>query len=68
LAGLDAAGADHHFFHLPVLQRTDSLKIRIEPAFGDIMGVADIAADHGLFPADFALFGHDELLMARMRD
>ena len=56
LAGFDATGADHHFLYLVAFLCTHPLQIRIEPAFGDIVGVADVVTDHGFLSADFALF------------
>jgi hypothetical protein len=42
---------------------TDALKVGVEAAFGDIVGVADVAAHHGFFPADCTHFRHDETLL-----
>ena len=51
-------GAHHDFLNPAVFQGAHTLKIRVEPAFGDIVGMADIAADHGLFSANFTDHGH----------
>jgi hypothetical protein len=56
MAGLDAIGADHHFFNPAIVNRAYPLKVRIEAAFGKIMGVADIMTYHGFFPAYFTYF------------
>ena len=56
MAGLDAIGADHHFFNPSVGNRAHPLKIRIEAAFGKIVGVADIISEHWFFTAYFTYF------------
>ena len=57
-ARFNTCGAYHHFFGLSVAKRTHALKIWVEAAFIDIVGMAHIAADHGFFPADFTLSCH----------
>jgi hypothetical protein len=42
---------------------TDALKVGVEAAFGDIVGVADVAAHHGFFSTDFTHFRHDGTLL-----
>jgi hypothetical protein len=37
------------------------LKVRVEPAFGDVVGMADITADHGLLSANFTNLGHNRI-------
>jgi len=37
------------------------LKVRVEPAFGDVVGMADITADHGFLSANFTNLGHNHL-------
>jgi hypothetical protein len=49
----DAIGTNHHFFDPAVRNRPHPLKIGIESAFGDIVGVTDIVAHHGFFSAYF---------------
>ncbi len=52
-AGLGAAGAPNAtlFNH-----RTDSLKVWVESSFVQVMGMADIVADHWFFTANCAFF------------
>ena len=59
MAGLDAVGADHHFFNPSVGNRAYPLKIRIEAALGKIVGVADVMAYHGFFTTYFTYLRHD---------
>jgi len=44
-----------------VIQRANPLKVRVEPAFGDVVGMTDITADHGFFSAYFANLGHNHI-------
>jgi len=37
------------------------LKVRVEPTFGNVVGVADITADHGFFSTNFANLGHNRI-------
>jgi hypothetical protein len=54
-AGADAAGADAHALHFAGLQLSaNGLKIGHEAALGFVVGVADIIADLGSLPANFA--------------
>ncbi len=57
LAGFDAAGAhvdpsDAAFFD----KGTDPLEIGVEPSFVQVVGMADIVADHGFFSANSTFF------------
>jgi hypothetical protein len=56
--GLETTGADYHFSGLAVGESADALKIGVEASFGYVMGMADIAADHRFFSANFTHFGH----------
>ena len=56
--GFNAAGADHHAFGLTVVKRTDRLQVRVEAPFIDIVRMADMAAHHWFFAANFTLLGH----------
>jgi hypothetical protein len=56
--GTDTFGAGVDFAGSPVQDRPYFLEVGVKPAFGYIMGVADIVADHRLFPAYFTLSGH----------
>jgi hypothetical protein len=62
-AGLEASRAYHHGFGAAFGKRTDSLEVGVEAAFGDIVGMADVAAHHGFFPANSAHLGHDSTLL-----
>jgi hypothetical protein len=53
MAGFDAGGADHDAPHLAVSDGFYPLKIGIETTLVDVMGVADMAANHGLFSTQF---------------
>jgi len=37
------------------------LKIGVEPAFGDVVGMTDITADHGFLSANFTNLGHNRI-------
>jgi hypothetical protein len=37
------------------------LKVRVEAAFGNVVGMADIAADHGFLSANLANLGHNRI-------
>jgi hypothetical protein len=54
-------GAYHYLLNPAVVQGTNPLKVRIESAFGDVVGMADIAADHGFFSANFTNHGHNRI-------
>jgi hypothetical protein len=58
IAGSDTGSADHNFSDLSVANRTHSLKIGIETAVVDIMGMTDMAACQRAFATDFTHFGH----------
>jgi hypothetical protein len=53
MTGLDAGGAYHHFLDPSVRKGADSLQIWIESAFGQIVSVTYMMADHRPFPANF---------------
>jgi hypothetical protein len=53
VAGFDAGGADQDPFHLTVPNGSHPLQVGVEAALVHIMGVADVAADHGLFSTHF---------------
>ena len=61
LARADAAGADVYPFHLAVAHGANTLQVRIETAFGNIMCMADIIAYHRFFSAYFTHFSHDKV-------
>jgi hypothetical protein len=58
MARFDAAGAYDHAFGLTVLKRPNRLQIGVEASFVDIVGMADVVANHWFFPADLTHFGH----------
>jgi len=60
--GFNTVGADHYFFNLTVMNRSNPLKIRIKSPFIQIMRMTHMIADHRFFPANFTLLGHDILL------
>jgi hypothetical protein len=66
-AGLEAGGAHHHGFGAAFGKRADSLKVGVEAALGDIVGMADVAAHHGSFPANRTHLGHDGILLLDKR-
>jgi hypothetical protein len=37
------------------------LKVRVEPAFGDVVSMADITADHGFLSANITNLGHNHI-------
>jgi hypothetical protein len=55
-AGLDAAGAHDHLLGSSVHSGAHALQVRLETSFGNIMGMADVAAYHRFFSADFTYF------------
>ena len=57
-AGGDATGADHNFLGPPVVHGAYALQIGLETALGHVVRMTDVAAHHGLFPADFTYFSH----------
>jgi hypothetical protein len=57
LSRLDAGGAYINFFNAALFDnRTDPLEVGIESSLVQIMGMADIVADHWFFSANCALF------------
>jgi len=58
MPSFDAAGADINLFYLSFIKRSDLLQVGVETAFVDVMGMADIVANHWFFPAYFTFFGH----------
>jgi len=54
----DAAGAHINLFYMTLIKRSDLLKIGIETAFVDVVGMADIVSNHWFFPAYFTFSGH----------
>ncbi len=53
--------ADTQALDAAIHERAHALKIRFEPARGDIVRVADITAEDRPFSAEFAAFRHDYL-------
>jgi hypothetical protein len=43
------------------IQGTNPLKVRVEPALGDVVGMADITTDHGFLSANFTNLGHNHI-------
>jgi hypothetical protein len=60
VAGLDAVGTNHHFLYPAIAHGTHLLKVGVETAFGNIVGMADIIANHRLFAAYFTHSGHSD--------
>jgi hypothetical protein len=59
----DAAGADFHGTDGPLVQRLHFLKVGVPDLPSFVMGMTDVVASRGFFPADFADSGHiDDLL------
>ena len=57
LACFDAARTHINFSDATLFDNgTDSLEVRVESSFVQIMGMADIIADHRLFPANCTFF------------
>ncbi len=56
-AGLDATGAHINFSDATLFNhRTDSLKVWVESSFVQVMGMADVVADHWFFTANCTFF------------
>ena len=54
-ASLDAAGANIDFSDTTLFDLgTDSLKVRVESSLVEIVGMADVVADHGLLAGNLA--------------
>jgi hypothetical protein len=62
--GFDATGAHYHFFGSAVAQGAHALQVGFEPAFGHVVGMADVAADHWSFSANFTYFSHNKVSTA----
>jgi hypothetical protein len=57
-SGLDAGRANHYLLQAPVAHGPDALKIGIEAALVDIVGMADIIAHHGFLATDCTYLCH----------
>src|SRR5688572_31282417 len=61
LSGLDAARADVQALRRAVDHDADALDVRVPPALGAAVRVADVHAEAGVLPADLANRCHDQV-------
>jgi hypothetical protein len=63
---LDAGCAHHNFFGTALEHGPNALQIRVEAAFGNVMGMADMIAHHWSFSTYCTSFSHHSLHYIRL--